>query len=67
MKTNHFARQIVRIRFSLSLVALVAILGAELGLGASMAFRMGRTSSAQSPTQPESLNVSVGDMVAMGR
>ena len=49
MKTNHTARQIVRLRPFLSFLAVVAILGADLGLGGSMAWRMEQASSTRTP------------------
>jgi len=67
MKTNHTARQIVRLRPFLSFLAVVAILGADLGLGGSMAWRMEQASSTRTPTQAASMNVSVGDWVASAR
>jgi hypothetical protein len=67
MKTNHIARQIVRIPFVLSFVAVVVILAVEIGLGASMVSRLGQTSSARTPTQAASMNVSIGDFAAFAR
>jgi hypothetical protein len=65
MKTNHIARQIVRIRSVLSVVAVVVLLAVEIGLGASMVSRLGQTSSARTPTAA-SVNVSIGDLPAFG-
>jgi hypothetical protein len=67
MKTNHSARQIVRIRSAMSLMAVLAILVVELGLGASMVSRLGQTSSPRTRPQAESMNVSIGDLVAVAR
>ena len=67
MKTNHPARHIVRIRHILSSLAVVAILGAEFGLGWSMAARVGQTSSVMTSGQNTGVNVSVVDWGALAR
>jgi len=67
MKTNRAARRIVRIRLSLALLAVITILAVEIGMGASMVFGLGQTSSPRTATQAESLNVGVGDLVALAR
>lgn len=67
MKTNHTARQIVQVRFVLSVLALVALLGLELALGGSMASRVGQTYSGRNSTQAVSPNVSISDFGALAR
>jgi hypothetical protein len=67
MKTNQIARKIVKIRFVLSFAAVLAILAVEIGLGASMVSRLGQTSSARTPAQAPSMNVSIGDLPAFAR
>lgn len=67
MKTNHNARQIVRIRSAMSLLAVLVILAVELGLGVSMVSRLGQTSSARTQPQAESMNVSIWDLVAVAK
>ncbi len=67
MKTNQPARHIVRIRHILSLLALVAILGAEFGLGWSMAARVGQTSAVMTSGQDTGFNVSAINWGALAR
>ncbi len=67
MKTNQPARQIVRIRHILSFLAVVAILGAEFGLGWSMAARVGQTSAVMTSAQDTGVNVSAMDWGALAR
>jgi hypothetical protein len=67
MKTNHPARHIVRIRHILSFLAITAILGAEFGLGWSMAARVGQTSSVMTSAQDSGVNVSAMDWRALAR
>ncbi len=67
MKANHPARHLLRIRHMLSLLAVVAILGAEFGLGWSMAARVGQTSSVMTSAQDIGVNVSAIDWGALAR
>jgi hypothetical protein len=67
MKTNYPARHIVRIRHILSFLAVVTILGAEFGLGWSMAARVGQTSSVMTSGQDTGVNVSAIDWGALAR
>ena len=67
MKTNHPARHIVRIRHILRFLTVVAILGAEFGLGWSMAARVGQTSSVMTSAQDTGVNVSAIDWGALAR
>ena len=67
MKTNHPARHIARIRHILSCLTVVAMLGAELGLGWSMAARVGQTSSVMASAQDTGVNVSAIDWGALAR
>jgi hypothetical protein len=67
MKTNHPARHIVRMRHILSVLAVFAILGAEFGLGWSMAARVGQTSLVMTPAQDTGVNVSAVDWGALAR
>ncbi len=67
MKTNQPARHIVRIRHILSFLAVVVILGAEFGLGWSMAARVGQTSSVMTSAQDTGVNVSAIDWGALAR
>ena len=66
MKTNHSARQIVKVRSAISLLAVLVILAAELGLGVSMVSRLGQTSSARALPQTEMI-VNIGDLVAVAK
>ena len=67
MKTNHPARHIVRIRLILSSLAVVAILGAEVVLGWSMAAGVGQTSSVMTSTQDTGVSASAIDWGALAR
>ncbi len=67
MKTNKPARYIVRIRHIFSFLAVVAILGAEFGLGWSMAARVGQTSAVMTSAQVTGVNVSAIDWGALAR
>ena len=63
MKTNHTARQIVRVRMLLAVLSIFAIVAFEVGLGATMAARLGHTTGVQTEIPPTP-NVSLGDLVS---
>ena len=66
MKTNRIARRMVRIRFVLTYLAVLAMVAVEIGLGALMVSKLGQTSSARAP-QAEGMNVSLGDLPIFAR
>lgn len=63
MKTNPSARYLVRIRLIMVGVALVAIVGLEIFLGASLAARIGQTTARQG-LDPQAPNVDRSDLFA---
>ena len=65
MKTSSFARGILRIRAIRFSLALVGLVGLELGLGASMTARFGQYTAAQTEAMPVP-NLSLGDWMAAG-
>jgi hypothetical protein len=71
MKTNHVARQIVRIRRVVSLIAFVALVGSAACLGGSLATRFGQTSavptSLQQPAGNWNVSISLPDLSMLAR
>ena len=63
MKTNSFARNILRIRAIVLALALVGLVGVEVGLGASLAARCGQNTAAQTQA-PQAPSLSIGDFMA---
>ncbi len=63
MKTNSFARRILKIRGIVLALAIVGMVGVEFGLGESLAARFGHTTARQTDN-PQAPNVSIGDAVA---
>jgi hypothetical protein len=65
MKTNCFARGILRIRAIVLCLAIVGLVGVEVGLGASMAARFGQHTAAQTQA-PQAPGMGLGDLMAAG-
>ena len=63
MKTNPFARSILRIRVTVLCLAIVGLVVAEVGFGESLASRYGQYTAAQT-AGPQAPNVSLGDLMA---
>jgi len=63
MKTNPFARSILKIRFILLCVAVLGMAGAGWGLGQSTTMRYGRV-TAITAGAPQFPNVSLADAMA---
>ena len=63
METNRSALWIVRLRGIVLGLALLGMVGAAFGLGASLAARFGQTTTAQTETAPAP-NVNLGDLLA---
>ncbi len=63
MKTNSSARSILRIRAIGFALAIVGLVGVEVGLGASLAARFGRSTAAQTGAS-QARSLGVGDFVA---
>jgi hypothetical protein len=63
MKTNSFARGILKIRGIVLGLAIVGMVGVEFGLGESLAARFGRYTAAQTQA-PQASNLSIGDLMA---
>ena len=66
MKANSFVRGILRIRVTVLCLAIVGLVVAEVGLGKSLAARMGHITACQtdSPAVP---NVSISDLLGAAR
>ena len=66
MKTNFFVRSILQIPVTVLCLAIVGLVVAEVGLGQSLAARIGQTTARQrdSPTAP---SVSIADLMAAAR
>ena len=62
MKTNPFARGILRIRFIVFCLAIVGLVVAEVGLGESLAARFGQYTAVQTQT-PQVPSLGVGDLM----
>ncbi len=69
MKTNPFARRIVRIHFVLLWVALAAIAGLEVTMGHALADRLSQTYATQTPGSVFAApSMGIGDLIgAAGR
>ena len=63
MKTNSFARGILRIRAIVLGLALVGMVGVEFGLGEFLAARCGQYTAAQTEA-PQAPSLSFGDLMA---
>jgi hypothetical protein len=63
MKTNAFARGILRIRVTVLCLAIVGLVVAEVGLGQSLAARFGQYTAAQTQT-PQAPSVSLGELMS---
>ena len=66
MKTNSFARSILRIRVTVLCLAIVGLVVAEVGLGQSLAARFGQYTAAQTQAQQAPI-LSIGDLMAAAR
>jgi hypothetical protein len=66
MKTNSWARYIVRIRVIMVCAALAALVGLEFSLSQSLAARIGQTTNRQTDS-PSAPNVGIADMMAAAR
>jgi hypothetical protein len=66
MKTNPIAHGILRIRVILVCAALAVIVGFELCVGASLAARMGQTTTRQT-NNPAAPNLGMLDLMAAAR
>ena len=66
MKTNSFARGILRIRAIVLCLAVVGLVLAEFGLGESLTMRYGLNSASQTGG-PQAPNVSLADAMAAVR
>jgi len=65
MKTNRSARWIVRIRVSLLCLAIPAIAAVEVGVGESLAARIGQTGARQTASQQVwNPNLGISDLMA---
>ena len=63
MKTNSFARGILKIRVIVLCLSIVGLAVVEVGLGESMAARYGQYTAAQNQA-PQAPNLSIGDLMA---
>ena len=63
MKTNSFARRLLRIRAIALALAIVGLVGVEVGLGASLAARFGQSTAAQAEA-PQAPSMGLGDLMA---
>ena len=63
MKTNSFARGILRIRAIVLSLAIVGLAVAEVGFGGSLACRYGHYTAAQTQAQ-QAPSLSIGDFMA---
>ena len=63
MKTNSFARSILKVRGIMLGLAIFGMVAAELGLGESFATRLGQTTARQSEC-PQVPSLSFGDLMA---
>lgn len=63
MKTNSFARGIVKIRGIVLGLAIVGMVGVEFGLGESFAARFGQTTARQAAAS-QVPSLSIGDLMA---
>ena len=66
MKTNSSARHLVRIRAIMLCATLAAIFGLEVYVGASLATRIGQTTSRQTDG-PQAPSVGISDLMAAAR
>jgi hypothetical protein len=66
MKTNPVARYLVRIRIIMVCVAIAAIAGLELYVGASVAAQMGQTTACHTQG-PQAPNVDLSDLMNSAR
>jgi hypothetical protein len=66
MKTNSFARSILRIRVTVLCLAIVGLVVAEVGFGQSLAARFGQYTAAQTQAQQAPI-LSIGDLMAAAR
>ncbi len=66
MKTNSFARSILRIRVTVLCLAIVGLVVAEIGFGETLAFRYGQYTAAQTQA-PQAPNFSISDLMAAAR
>jgi hypothetical protein len=66
MKTNSFARGILRIRAIVLCLAIVGLVVAEVGFGQSLAARIGQMSVRQTDS-PATPNVSISDLMVAAR
>ena len=63
MKTNSFARGILRIRVTVLCLAIVGLVVAEVGFGQSLAARFGQYTDAQTQA-PQAPSLSLGDLMS---
>ncbi len=63
MKTHPFARSLLRIRAVVFALAMVGLVGVEVGLGPSLAARFGQSTAAQTEA-PQAPSLGVGDFMA---
>ena len=66
MKTNSFARGILRIRAIVICLCIVGMVGVSFCLSESLAARIGQTTARQTDS-PAAPNVSLSDMMAAAR
>jgi hypothetical protein len=66
MKTTPFARWIIKVRFTAICVAVAALVAIELGVGGSMASRIGQATAIRTEV-PQAPNVSLADFMAAVR
>jgi hypothetical protein len=66
MKINASARYVARIRSIMLGAALAAVFGLEVYLGASLAARIGHTTTLKTDS-PAAPNVSISDLIAAAR
>ncbi len=63
MKTNSSARSLLRIRAVVFALAIIGLVGVEVGLGASLAARFGQSTAAQTEAS-QAPSLGVGDFAA---
>jgi hypothetical protein len=66
MKTNSFARRILRIRATVLCLAIVGLVVAEIGFGESLASRYGQYTASQTQA-PQAPSVGISDLMAAAR